>query len=221
MPIARTAHKHPPAPSRQQVRTEATQSKLLAAAEHIFARDGFEAARLEDIAAAAGYTRGALYAHFEDKEDIFFALQELWVAERIGEVATLLEEYAMPAERLRALREQYSERGKNRRLALLSTEFKLFALRHPKAHARLRARQRKLCKSGGDLLRKIVSDLGLSTAAPEEASTTALGAVAHALLLEHLVDSQVMPEESLRRLLAIIFDAVIADGSGKRRLSSQ
>ncbi|HUO35078.1 MAG TPA: helix-turn-helix domain-containing protein [Candidatus Acidoferrum sp.] len=213
MPTTRAAHKFLAAPSRQQIRTETTQRRLLAAAERIFARDGFEAARLEDIAAAAGYTRGALYAHFEDKEDIFFALQELWVAERIGEVRTLLESYEKPEERLRALRDQYSEKGKSRKLALLSTEFKLYALRHPKAHARLRARQRRLCNTGAGLLREIVSDLGLATAAPEEAATTALGAVAHALLLEHLVDSQAVPEESLRRLLAIIFDAVIADGS--------
>ena len=57
-------------PSRQQARTEATRRKLLLAAEKVFARDGFEAARLEDIAGLAGYTRGAFYANFQSKEDI-------------------------------------------------------------------------------------------------------------------------------------------------------
>ena len=70
--------------SRQQVRTAATRRKLLAAAEKIFARDGFEAARLAEIAALAGYTRGAFYAHFKSKEDIFFALLER-VGRRIDE----------------------------------------------------------------------------------------------------------------------------------------
>ena len=60
--------------------------KLLAAAEKTFARDGFEAARLEDIASLAGYTRGAFYANFKSKEDIFFALLEEWVGRRIAEV---------------------------------------------------------------------------------------------------------------------------------------
>ena len=59
------------APSRQAARTAATRRKLLLAAEQTFARDGYEAARLEDIAARAGYTRGAFYANFESKEDIF------------------------------------------------------------------------------------------------------------------------------------------------------
>src|ERR1700733_1347354 len=89
--------------SRQQARTDATRGKLLDAAESIFARDGFEAARLEDIAAQAGYTRGAFYANFQGKEDIFFALLEMWVAERMGEVDALIEKYDTPKKRLNAL----------------------------------------------------------------------------------------------------------------------
>jgi len=45
-----TSHNEPPSLSRQKIRTEATRKKLLDSAEQIFARDGFEAARLEDIA---------------------------------------------------------------------------------------------------------------------------------------------------------------------------
>src|SRR5471032_2224839 len=76
--------------SRQQARTDATRKKLLAAAEKIFARSGYEAARLEDIATAAGYTRGAFYANFDSKEDIFFALLEAWITEKIRSLASLL-----------------------------------------------------------------------------------------------------------------------------------
>ncbi|MGB6844515.1 MAG: TetR family transcriptional regulator, partial [Candidatus Acidiferrales bacterium] len=77
--------------SKQQARSETTRRKLLEAAEKVFVRDGFEAARLEDIAASAGYTRGAFYANFEDKADCFFQLLELWVGERIAEVHALIE----------------------------------------------------------------------------------------------------------------------------------
>ena len=48
----------------------------MVAARRVFARDGFEVARLQDIAQEAGKTRGALYSHFADKEDLFFALIE-------------------------------------------------------------------------------------------------------------------------------------------------
>src|SRR6202453_2955495 len=136
-------------PSRQQARTAATRRKLLLAAEQTFARDGYEAARLEDIAARAGYTRGAFYANFASKEDIFFALLEQTVERRIAEVNELLERHDNPQQRLRALREHYAQIAKDRRLALLSLEFKLFAVRHPEAHARLWARQREVRACGG------------------------------------------------------------------------
>src|SRR6201994_4056253 len=55
-------------------KTAHTRSRLLRSAEKIFARDGFEAAKLEEIAADAGYTRGALYANFDTKEDLFMEL---------------------------------------------------------------------------------------------------------------------------------------------------
>src|SRR5882724_5891509 len=95
--------------SRQAERTEATRQKLLAAAERIFAKDGFEAARLEDISAGAGYTRGAFYANFKSKEDIFFALLEEWVRERIDSVTAALSQHPGAHEKLAALRKHYAE----------------------------------------------------------------------------------------------------------------
>src|SRR5690242_4347804 len=120
--------------SKQKARTEATRGRLLEAAERVFVRDGFEAARLEDIAAGAGYTRGAFYANFESKEDIFFALLEHWVSGRIEQINSLLRQHATTAKGVRALRQHYAQLAKNRSLALLSLEFKLFAIRHPQAH---------------------------------------------------------------------------------------
>lgn len=61
------------APSRQAARTAATRRKLLLAAEQTFARDGYEAARLEDIAARAGYTRGPFTRTLTARK-IFFLL---------------------------------------------------------------------------------------------------------------------------------------------------
>src|ERR1700690_3892623 len=129
-------------PSRQQARTAATRRKLLLAAEQTLARDGSEGARLDGIAARAGYTRGAFYANFASKEDIFFALLDQTVERQIAEVNELLERHDNPQQRLRALREHYAQIAKDRRLALLSLDFKLFAVRHPEAHARLRGRRR-------------------------------------------------------------------------------
>jgi AcrR family transcriptional regulator len=202
-------------PSRQQARTEMTRRKLLLAAEKVFARDGFEAARLEDIAGLAGYTRGAFYANFQGKEDIFFALLERWVGQRIFEVKTLIAQQESPANLLRALREHYLQITQDRRLSLLSLEFKLFAIRHPEAHARLRARQRRLRATGGDLLRRIARVTGRTLPVSCTAAATGFGAFSSALSLEHFVDPSMVSEQETRHLLGVFFDAMLGTGPAK------
>lgn len=201
--------------SGQQARTLATRRRLLDAAEKTFAREGFEAARLEDIAGLAGYTRGAFYANFHSKEDIFFALLENFVAQRISEIDALLARQESPAKRMQALREHYAQIARNRRFALLSLEFKLYAIRHPEAHARLRTRQRRIRASGGDLLRRIAEIMGHALPISSTGAATALGALANGLLLESLVDSATIRDEDIRYVLRIFFDAILGSKSGQ------
>jgi TetR/AcrR family acrAB operon transcriptional repressor len=55
---------------------QATRSSLIEAAEHLFLARGVSHTSLQDIAQAAGVTRGAVYWHFRDKVDLFDALME-------------------------------------------------------------------------------------------------------------------------------------------------
>ena len=52
----------------------ATRDRILDAAERVFSRRGASRPSLEDIAAAAGVTRGAIYWHFRNKADLFAAM---------------------------------------------------------------------------------------------------------------------------------------------------
>ena len=54
-------------PWTRERRLERTRSLLLDAAEHVFAEKGFIPATLDDIAKAAGYTKGAIYKYFATK----------------------------------------------------------------------------------------------------------------------------------------------------------
>lgn len=61
---------------RQQARGEVTRERLLAVAERLFVRQGYEAVSIERIVRAAGMTKGAYYHHFADKLAIFRAVFE-------------------------------------------------------------------------------------------------------------------------------------------------
>ena len=191
-----------PRPNKHQQRTAATRRALLDAARRIFARDGFEACRIEDIAAAAGHTRGAFYAHFRAKEDLFFAIFEQEAGRRVEEIRRLLERYPDSRGQLAALREFYVERIRDRQWAMLVLEFKLFALRHRRLRPKLAATHRKLRAS----LRLEKTSQGC-----DEPKKAALEAVLSSLTLEHAYDPQRISKQNATEILGVVFDALVPE----------
>jgi AcrR family transcriptional regulator len=198
--------------SRQQARTDATRAKLLKAAEQVFARSGFEAARLEDIAAAAGYTRGAFYANFESKEDLFMALLEECVRRRVADVRELMARAGSPQAQAKAFREYYAEIATQKQWALIFLEYKLFAVRHPEARARLQRRIRNLRAAGIEILKKLSAALGRPLPVSASVAAVGMGALSNALLLEHLVDPESISGQDIHTLLGLFLDLLTAAG---------
>ena len=71
-------------------RSEATRAKLVAAGRELFAERGYVGVGTEEIVAAAGVTRGALYHHFADKRDLFRAVHESMEEELVGRIGQAL-----------------------------------------------------------------------------------------------------------------------------------
>jgi TetR/AcrR family transcriptional regulator len=66
----------PTATDRRPAKAERTRAAILAAAERLFARRGYAATRLEDVAEAVGVKRAALFYHFRDKQQLYDAVVE-------------------------------------------------------------------------------------------------------------------------------------------------
>lgn len=79
-----------PMPRRTKEDALATRNALLDAAEHVFLRQGVAGTSLNDIAEAAGTTRGAIYWHFKDKADLFNAMMDR-VAMPLQQALSLIE----------------------------------------------------------------------------------------------------------------------------------
>jgi AcrR family transcriptional regulator len=77
-------------------RKDARPAEIVRAAYQVFAEKGFAAAKLDDIAAEAGLSKGALYLYFETKQDIFEAVIREAVAPNIGAVEEMAEAFTGP-----------------------------------------------------------------------------------------------------------------------------
>jgi len=197
-------------PNKHQQRTDATRKALLQSARRIFAQDGFEAARIEEIAASTGHTRGAFYAHFESKEELFFALLEEESSRRLAELRALIEREATPRGRLDALREFYVGRAWDPQWAMLMLEFKLFAVRHPRLRARLAATHRRIRASLNLASIDQLMPAGVQGSGKiRESRKVGLEALLNGLVLEHAYDPGRISRTRLAALLRRLFDAVL------------
>lgn len=77
-------------------RSEARPGEIVQAALEVFAEKGFAAAKLDEIAARAGISKGALYLYFETKEDIFRAVVRDAVAPNLDMVEAALSQATIP-----------------------------------------------------------------------------------------------------------------------------
>ena len=146
----------------RQRRVEQTRNLLLDAAEEVVARQGFGAAALEVIADAAGYTRGAIYAHFGTKEELFVAVMERQLQRFLDAFGDVIDSFQSLgdfdvqklADRWRELTIGAPER------AALGYEFTLFLLRNPDVRDRVAAKREQTARSLADFIDAHVRQIG-------------------------------------------------------------
>jgi len=122
-------------------RRQQTRDHLLAAAAQVFAERGFHGASLDEVAAVAGFTKGAVYSNFRNKEGLFLSLFKANYDRGMEALRATLEEPSEvpPESRLpdfvAMIREQTREAGGT--FAVLFQEFWLYAVRNPAAREQL------------------------------------------------------------------------------------
>src|SRR5574341_942153 len=94
--------------NREQKKT-LTRERLLKAAERVFARRGYGGASLDDVAEEAGFSKGAIYSNFKNKEDLFLALVDQHIEERVRDIQRTLATGGQANERAREAARHYIE----------------------------------------------------------------------------------------------------------------
>jgi AcrR family transcriptional regulator len=184
----------------KQKRALQTREDLIRAARAIFARDGFEHARIEDIAAHAGKTRGAFYANFEDKEDVFFAIFEEDLLHDQKRVQPRLQAAETTEERIDAVTDDLLGLLRDRQRTLLGLEFKMYAIRHPqKQHRLAKLHAQMLLRCCTEKVDRLLPELADLSVKEKGRRTAEIAAILDGAALNLLFDPSSLGEEQLRR----------------------
>jgi AcrR family transcriptional regulator len=216
---ARRASRSQRPPARVDRRTRAARAEgraprdeLLAAALRVFAERGYRQAGVDEIAAAAGYSKGALYWHFSGKDDLLHALLEERIDAPTRALVALLES-APPDQDMsvEASREFARRMSEQRDAVLLDREYWTLAIRDPELRARYVERETKLRGDLGRAIEARARHLG----APEppmsaEDIARVVMTIIHGLAIDDLVEPGSVRPELVGETLALVYAGLIA-----------
>jgi AcrR family transcriptional regulator len=200
-----------PKPNKHALRTAETRAKLLDVASQLFTEQGFENTQLEQVAVRAGYTRGAIYAHYANKEDLFLDLLREQVKRRFAQLRIVLESEPSTAKRLEKFRNWILHQMTDPPWAILTLEFKLYTLRRPSARAQLQSMYSLLYQSNGQEFAKLVfaERLSKSNAVNARRKLALLGGVLSAAVVESKFRPELLPRKPMQRMLSDLIEVLL------------
>jgi AcrR family transcriptional regulator len=192
----------PLTPERRRAMTRET---LLEAAAVVFARNGYHGASLDEVAAAAGFTKGAVYSNFKSKEDLFLALIDDRMEKQTAAFAAELDTPAVSLDdqlrRIQALIAGAFDRDQG----ALHYEFMAYAARNPETRAKLAERARR----GRDEVIRLITEeherLGLVPAYPIPVLAQMMLSLFDGLASLWFLDPDLVDDQMLRDVLAFLY----------------
>lgn len=193
--------------SRDEKRAQ-TREALIDAAARVFARQGFHGASLDEIAEAAGFSKGAIYSNFESKEDLFLQVLDHHDRQQRASLSGVLARGATLEERLRALGEWFDRTVEQERdWSLLTLEFSMYAARNPSLREALAAQHHSSQRAVAELIERQSADLGFPIADDPAVVAQAIQALGTGISLHRLVDPDAMANDlfsmAVARLLGL------------------
>lgn len=188
-------------PLRSDVRRQVLEAALV-----VFAQKGFDGASMDDIASAAGFTKGALYSNFASKDGLFLALMDQQVTRRISLIDNLLAVDAIdPAHVGDALTEAALS---DRDWQLLFFEYWARAVRDPAIKERFIVDRRKLRQNITDVAQRLLDQTGRTSNVPVGQLTIVLLALSNGLAVEGFIDPTDISSGTFANILNSLTDEV-------------
>jgi len=187
---------------------------LLDAAAIVFARNGFHGSTLDEVAATAGFSKGAVYSNFKSKDDLFLVLFHERVDRQFAVVSEALETGShLQAEQFPRIRQILRSDASpwDDSFVTLWLEFVLYARRNPDAQKKLAASAQRARAQVQALIEHEYEVVGVTPKYPA-ADLAEIGmALFNGLGLDRLIDPTAVTEEMLDTTLSFLFDAMGVD----------
>ena len=191
-----------PKPVSRKEATARNREKLLDAAAKVIGKSGFVGATLQEIATAAGLTKGAVYSRFDSKEDLLIELLDRRFEVGHAQLMEVLSGEKPMMERLAELDTWHrGEKGNGRLWATLELELSIAAARQPKLRRKLRDRQRRSREFLAEMVEKIADENNLTLPLPPADFAVVLSALSDGLLVHWLNDAKAVPDNLFARFI--------------------
>jgi AcrR family transcriptional regulator len=199
-------------PTRKELQAR-TRRRLVDAAAEVCARRGIARASLDEVAETAGYTKGAVYANFASKEELFLAMLDERFAERLAEVERALASSEAPEAQARRAGADFSRfLAADRDWQRLFFEFAVHAARDEAFRVQLVARYRGLRERIAELYQRRLDELGVEPQFPVGDVALMTFAMANGVALEAMLEPDEVPEDLLGRMFELLAKGVRAGG---------
>lgn len=189
---------------------EETRRRLFRAAADVFAERGVGAATVEEIAAAAGFTRGALYSNFAGKEQLVLAMLDDHLGRSEAENLALHDRHPEAADLVQALRDDNRPDDPLHANPLLQIELMLYAARTPALRPELGEHLRTMRGLVGTIAADTMRGAGIGVDVDPIELGTVLVAIEDGLRLHRIIDPASTPADAFYEALDLLQRLVVA-----------
>jgi AcrR family transcriptional regulator len=190
-----------------------TRQCLMRSAAKVFTRRGLQQASIDEVAEDAGFTKGAFYANFKSKEELFLAMLDERFAERIEEIERVIAGEGTTAEKARRAGDDFTHMiAADPEWQRLFFEFSAYAARNDEFREELVTRYRAMRDRVAAALRARAAEVGLESALPYEQVAMMTCAMANGFALEKLLEGDDTPDDLYGTMLMVLFAGLGALG---------
>ena len=191
-----------------------TRSSLLRSAAKLICRKGITEASVDEIADDAGYTKGAFYANFKSKEEMFLVMLDERFSAELERLEAHLPGEGAPAEEVRESADDFLEFVRSDpEWPRLYFEFVVYAARNPEFRQELATRNRAMRERVADVIRNWAADFPGDPPFSYEEIATMLFWMADGFFVGQLIEPDVDPK-LYATMNATLFSGIAASAAG-------